>query len=398
MAGDVTGAMVAATVRVRPGDGLVVRHGDLVAIVRAPDEVLPPILDALVAAALDRSRATDLIRESRRLPAEVAIAVALLGSETDVVVIGGVRCEATGPQGTSSFHGSSAAQLLGLPAGVAEVALSFDGATARSDPRTSLIDGVVPGGGVDIVLGATAVPTAVGPSAPEATDEPAVDEPAVVAAPMPPPLPPPPPPPPLDAPVPMPEPVVAAHPVVNLLDQPLSEQERPAPLPPVSAVEDTPPAVDPRRLISGLACSIGHVNRLDATYCSSCGRRLQGTINLSQGIRPSLGTLIFDDGSAFGLEHGYVIGREPETDHTVRSGDAHPLVLSDAERSISRVHAEVRLEGWDTLVVDRGSANGTFLAAPDGSGWRRLEPDVPTPLPDGWSVAVGRRTFVFQQR
>jgi hypothetical protein len=403
MAADVTGSMVAATVRVRPGSDLVVRYGDLVAVVRAPDEAVPAILDALVAASLDRSRATDLIRESRRLPGGVAIAVALLGPEIDVVVIGGVRCDATGVDSDASFSGSSAAQLLGLPAGVTTVSLAFEGSSAEAHVRTGLVDGVVLGSGVEIVLGAVdatrATPAVDASAAAPAAVSPAAAAPAP-AAPAAPPMPAtlPPPPPPVNAPDPVIEPVVAAGPIVNLLAEPLTEDERPEPLPEVAAPVAEPEVVDRRRSVTGLACSIGHINRLEADYCSSCGRRLQGTINLKEGQRPSLGTLIFDDGTTFGLEFGYVIGREPETDPAIRDGGAHPLVVTDAERSVSRVHAEVRLDGWNTMVLDRGSANGTYVAAPDGSGWNRLEPNVPTLLPDGWSVAVGRRTFVFQQR
>jgi hypothetical protein len=400
MAADVTGSMVAATVRVRPGSDLVVRYGDLVAVVRAPDEVVPAILDALVAAALDRSRATDLIRESRRLPPAVAIAVALLGPEIDVVVIGGVRCDATGVDSDASFSGSSAAQLLGLPAGVTTVSLAFEGASADAHLRTALVDGVVLGSGVEIVLGpvdaTAAVPVVDAVDAGASSAAAAAPTPAPAAAPMPPALPPPPPP--VNAPAPVIEPVVASGPIVNLLAAPLEDDERPEPLPEVAAPVAEPEVVDRRRTVTGLACSIGHINRLEASYCSSCGRRLQGTINLKEGVRPSLGTLIFDDGTTFGLEFGYILGREPEGDPAVRDGSSHPLVVTDAERSVSRVHAEVRLDGWNTLVLDRGSANGTYVAAPDGSGWNRLEPNVPTVLPDGWSVAVGRRTFVFQQR
>jgi len=70
-------------------------------------------------------------------------------------------------------------------------------------------------------------------------------------------------------------------------------------------------------------------------------------------------------------------------------------VVNDAERSLSRVHAEIRLDGWDVMLVDRGSANGTFIANPDGS-WQRLAADRPERIEPGQRLAFGRRTALFE--
>jgi hypothetical protein len=366
-------------VRVRTGDGLVARNGSLLAVLGAgadTDEVLARIegFDAT------RQTSVDLLALVRSLPAGASIAMTLLGAESDLVLRGAVRCEAAGPAGTSAFEGSSAAQLVGLPSPLDHLTLALHAAAAPANPRTTLVDGITPGGGVEItVAGAAAAgaPPLVLPPPPPAV--------------LPPPEPGAPPP------TPAPMPVAASAAVVNVLLTPPDDVPVREPLP------DTPEAMPEHALraqvvVRGLACGIGHVNRVDAPYCSACGRRLQGTVNLVSGPRPSLGTLIFDDGSAFGLEHGYVIGRDPAGDPAVRSGVAHALPLDDPERAVSRVHAEIRLDGWDTLIVDRGSANGTHVAVPGGTAWQRLAPDVPVVLADGWSVAIGRRTFVFQQR
>ncbi len=371
--------MTTIEVRVRTGDGLVARNGSLLAVLGAgadTDEVLARIEE------FDATRQTsiDLLTLMRSLPGGASIAMALLGAESDLILLGGVRCEVAGPSGASAFEGSSAAQLVGLPAPLDRLTLSLSAATAPANPRTTLVDGITPGGGVEI-----AVAGAAGAGAP------------ALVLPPPPPAVLPPPGPGAPPPSPAPMPVAASAAVVNVLltapdDVPVRE-----PLP--DTPEEMPEhAQQPKVVVRGLACGVGHVNRVDAPYCSACGRRLQGTVNLVTGPRPSLGTLIFDDGSAFGLEHGYVIGREPGGDAAVRSGVAHALPLDDPERAVSRVHAEIRLDGWDTLIVDRGSANGTHVAVPGGSAWQRLAPDVPVVLADGWSVAIGRRTFVFQQR
>lgn len=151
-------------------------------------------------------------------------------------------------------------------------------------------------------------------------------------------------------------------------------------------------------MVQGIGCAIGHVNRLDARYCSQCGRRIQGTVSLINGPRPLLGLLVFEDGATYSLDRGYVIGREPSGDPKVASGESRPMMLDDPERAISRVHAEVVLDAWNTTVLDRGSANGTYVLAPGATQWSRVSDAVPEVLADGARVAVGRRVFTFEQR
>lgn len=371
-------------VRVRRGNGLVARNGALLAVLGEHTDT-----DDMVARieGFDArgQNGGDLLTFVRSLPAGAAIGFVLLGADIDLVLLGDVRCEITGPAGPATFIGSSAAQVVGLPDAIDDLTLALSAATTPANSHTMLHGGVTPGGGIELTF-----------SNVEASDE----SPAKASV-----LPPPPPavlvPPTPGAPAPTPPPMppAASASVINVLLQP-SDDEPETTRPPLPDTPEEMPAelVAEKPMVRGLACGIGHVNRLDARYCSACGRRLQGTVNLVTGPRPSLGTLIFDDGSAFGLEHGYVLGREPDTDSVVVSGTAHALALTDPERGISRIHAEVRLEGWDTLIVDRGSANGTHVAVPGGASWQRLVPDVPVALGDGWSVAVGRRTFVFQQR
>ena len=372
-------------VRVRKGDGLVARNGALLAVLGEHTDT-DDMLTRIKGFDATSQGSSDLLTFVRSLPPGAAIGFVFLGAHIDLILLGDVRCEITGPAGSATFLGSSAAQLVGLPDAIDDLTLALAVATTPANSHTSLSGGVTPGGGIEFTL----------------SDAEVGDAPPVEASILPPPpptvlAPPTPGAPPPAAPQPMP--LAASASVINVLLNPPDDEPEAmlAPLP------DTPEEMsdeltDEKPVVQGLACGIGHVNRLDARYCSACGRRLQGTVNLVNGPRPSLGTLIFDDGSAFGLEHGYVIGREPADDAAVVSGTAHALSLTDPERGISRIHAEVRLEGWDTLIVDRGSSNGTHVAVPGGDGWQRLETDVPVVLSDGWSVAIGRRTFVFQQR
>jgi pSer/pThr/pTyr-binding forkhead associated (FHA) protein len=86
---------------------------------------------------------------------------------------------------------------------------------------------------------------------------------------------------------------------------------------------------------------------------------------------------------------------EPAEDPAVKDGRARPLAIPDVEKAVSRVHADIRLVDWDVMIVDRGSANGTFIFPPGAQQWIRVAPDQPAELKPSTHVALGRRTFVF---
>jgi pSer/pThr/pTyr-binding forkhead associated (FHA) protein len=117
------------------------------------------------------------------------------------------------------------------------------------------------------------------------------------------------------------------------------------------------------------------------------------THNLVPGPRPTLGFVVFDDGSTFGLDRSYLVGREPG-----EPGDRHtaPLTIQDNNETLSRRHAEIRLVDWTVHLVDLGSTNGTFIWDAGFERWTQIVPHQPYPLPPGATVALGRRTFVFE--
>jgi hypothetical protein len=156
-----------------------------------------------------------------------------------------------------------------------------------------------------------------------------------------------------------------------------------------------PPSDGPVAVVRGIVCSRGHFNNPDAAYCSVCGiSMVQRTHEYIAAPRPPLGVIVFDDGVTFTLTGDYVLGRSPAGDEAVLTGRARPLVVEDAEDTVSRVHAEIHLEQWLVYISDRGSANGTYLAI-DGSSWESIPPETPTALPPGTRVRLGQRMFVF---
>lgn len=109
---------------------------------------------------------------------------------------------------------------------------------------------------------------------------------------------------------------------------------------------------------------------------------------------PHLGKVVFDDGSEYSLESSYVIGRDSAVDlpEGFRS-----IVLTDAEVTISRAHAEIEVRDQSVVLTDLGSTNGTHILDPATNQWSRLVPNVPALLELGARVAVGGRQFVLER-
>jgi pSer/pThr/pTyr-binding forkhead associated (FHA) protein len=153
-------------------------------------------------------------------------------------------------------------------------------------------------------------------------------------------------------------------------------------------------AVDDDVVVHGIVCSRDHFNNPTAAFCMVCGiSMVHVTHNLVPGPRPTLGFVVFDDGSTFGLDRSYVIGREPG-----ETGDLHtaPLTIQDNNETLSRRHAEIRLIDWTVHLVDLGSTNGTFIWDGTFERWTQIAAHQPVTLAPGATVALGRRTFVFE--
>jgi len=184
-------------------------------------------------------------------------------------------------------------------------------------------------------------------------------------------------------------PAAAAVRLVELTGAPDEQAREPLPVGSASAAEEGP-------TVFGIRCKRGHFNRPDALFCGVCGiSTVHETQAPVRGPRPNLGHLVLDDGSVFQLTHDYVIGSAPEIDPSVASGAALPLAITDAQASVSHVHAFLTLRDWDVYVEDRGSTNGSFVWADSGQ-WVRLAPATATKLNAGNHVAVGSRTFRYE--
>ena len=115
-----------------------------------------------------------------------------------------------------------------------------------------------------------------------------------------------------------------------------------------------------------------------------------------ESLRRRSGTLAlhFDTGERVRVVGRGLVGRGPRAEDG--QDILHVVVLSDAARSLSRVHVEFGPQGATTdeeaaiWVMDRGSTNGTVVVDPSGAG-RVLPAGARAVVGAGWVVRLGDR-------
>ncbi|MGB8860942.1 MAG: FHA domain-containing protein [Ilumatobacteraceae bacterium] len=137
--------------------------------------------------------------------------------------------------------------------------------------------------------------------------------------------------------------------------------------------------------VQALLCPSQHPNPPQLTSCRVCHAALHSPpVHIS---RPALGTLRFSNGVAVSLDRPVLIGRNPKVEGGL-AGEIPQLARLDVGPGLSRTHASVRLEGWQVLLEDLNSANGTIVRLP-GREPRRLHPGEPVLLEVGSEVDLG---------
>ena len=386
--------------RVVPGDGVVLRAPGVTAVAFPSSAHHLVVVPAFLAAARPAAGQPDAGRKAARAvagllaAAEDAPPLGLVGTDgagLAVLLHGDVEFafrDAAGVDQTLSGRDAAAWLDRLLDTVPEQWSLARDGAGA-ADEWSDLQAGVARGDGLATGTPAPAPePTADVPVPPVEPAPEQVPAPQVDVAPPPPP----------------PEVAIAPVPAadfvsVSLLDEEPEGESVRAPLP-LAGADEPPPPPEPDEpevpQVHGVICARGHFNDPTSPFCASCGiSMVQQTHNLVEGPRPPLGVLVLDDGSTYVVDRDIVVGREPDTDPAVAAGDVRGIALPDPERAISRVHARVTLQGWDVLISDAGSANGTFVARRDATQWTPIQPDSPVALTPGMHVLVGPRVLSF---
>lgn len=150
-------------------------------------------------------------------------------------------------------------------------------------------------------------------------------------------------------------------------------------------------------LVDAKVCSHGHANPPTVATCAVCGELLPpSNAAVVHVARPSLGALVLDDGVRIPLDAELLLGRNPDRDHDpTRTGLRRIKVPGD---KVSRSHLEIRFHGWDVVVVDLGSTNGSFVVAEPGGPVVALDPTRPQLVEPGATVYFGSRSFTVTGR
>lgn len=133
-------------------------------------------------------------------------------------------------------------------------------------------------------------------------------------------------------------------------------------------------------------CPLGHANPPTYARCAQCAQPMLG--DARQVRRPVLGQMRVSTGEVIDLDRSLIIGRQPSVARV--HGDGMPKLVQVRSQAgdISRSHVEIRLEGWDVILVDLKATNGTVLVR-EGQAPRRLGQGEQAMLLDGDIAELG---------
>lgn len=116
--------------------------------------------------------------------------------------------------------------------------------------------------------------------------------------------------------------------------------------------------------VLAVQCGRGHLSPPYAATCRVCGAQLPEQTPV-EVPRPTLGQLVLSTGTSVLLDKGVIFGRAPHSE--IEDAAERPNLVRLVESGeISRMHTSVSIEGWQVLLRDLGSQNGTFLTVPGG--------------------------------
>lgn len=155
-----------------------------------------------------------------------------------------------------------------------------------------------------------------------------------------------------------------------------------------------PPAPPAGPTVQALVCPHGHPNPPDAARCRDCGTAITDRRTRTVG-QPVLAVLRVTDGSEASVDQTVLVGRAPAERGP---GPVRLLTVPSPSHDISRTHLQVSVEGWQVVVTDLHSTNGTLLLDPTGTTRRSLPPGQPVAvelgsvleLAEGVAVTVDR--------
>ncbi|AJT40470.1 FHA domain-containing protein [Psychromicrobium lacuslunae] len=138
---------------------------------------------------------------------------------------------------------------------------------------------------------------------------------------------------------------------------------------PSAPPQSAPTAPGTGAMVLARLCGNGHANPPTYARCAQCGQPIMG--EAFQVRRPVLGQMRISSGEVIDLDRSLIIGRQPSVSRVNGEGMPRLIQVKSQAGDISRSHVEIRLEGWDVVLVDLKATNGTVLVR-EGQPPRRL--------------------------
>lgn len=163
-----------------------------------------------------------------------------------------------------------------------------------------------------------------------------------------------------------------------------------------AAPSPAPSVASPRRAgeVRARRCEHGHPNPPTAPRCRRCDADLGGS-PVEVIPRPTVVRLVFESGLVVEVDRPQLIGRRPTAPEDPHPDDEIPnlVTVPSPESDISRVHTAIQVAGWDVLVVDAGSTNGTEVQLPGQDPIRLREHDPVLVVPGTTVTMAGTIRF-----
>jgi hypothetical protein len=138
--------------------------------------------------------------------------------------------------------------------------------------------------------------------------------------------------------------------------------------------------------VATIYCPRRHANPPDAALCRICADPIPGQ-NPVTVPRPPLGVLRASTGEATDLDRLIIVGRQPRAHGLVGTELPRLVTVPSPNQDVSRSHLEVRVEGWQVLVVDLDSLNGTVITMP-GRPPQRIRANMPMLVGPGTTITL----------
>ena len=163
----------------------------------------------------------------------------------------------------------------------------------------------------------------------------------------------------------------------------MTDPEPPEPV----ASPPTETGLSDNSLIMAVVCQYGHPSPQNATHCRTCGSPIapQGPQLVP---RPVLAVLRSSDGTTAEVDRAVLVGRAPSPQRSTARAP-RLMTLPSPGHDISRTHVEVGPDGWQIVVTDLHSTNGTVLVQPGGVDRQQLAPGETVPVQLGSVLELG---------